>query len=141
MSITLKTDKDVIKAILDTNPFIAKMGFKAENIKTTGAGSDIISASKPEFQIFISNTTPENLGSELVMGIVYSITVAGNRKQANRVDEVSEQAIALLHNRDLGRGHTLFLLDPPLELKSNPNIYIVETTFLCQSTVINVVRK
>lgn len=141
MSITIKADKDVIKALLDTDDMISDMGFSPENIKTTGAGSEIISISKPEFQIFIGMSGPENLGSSLVSGIVYSVTVTGNRKQSNRVDEVTEQVIALLNNKDIGRGHILELLDPPLELASNPNIYIVETTFLCQSTNLNVVKK
>ena len=140
MAITPRRDKDAIQSILDNDAFIERAGFKSENIRTTGASSDIINTKDPEFQIFIESGSPEG-GSEITKNLVYVITVSGKRANSQRIDEVCEQIIALLDRKELGAGHYLYLLDAPMELASDPAVYLVETTFLCQCTNFNVVRK
>ncbi len=141
MAITIYEDKKTIKAILDTDEYIQRAGFKPEMIKTTKAGTEILNDTNAMLQIFISNGTPENLGSEIAKGIVYEISVVGKRANASRIENVVSQIIALLHNKDIGRSHILYLLDPPLEMESNNSVYNVRLTFLCQSTVYNKILK
>jgi len=55
------------------------------------------------------------------------------------VDNGSDQLIALLHNRVLGK-HRLELLDPPMALSSVNSLYQVATRFMAYETVYNKVR-
>lgn len=138
--ITPFEDKKTIKAILDTDTYIQRAGFKASNIKTTKYSTDTLNNQSPEFQIFISQGTPENPNNWIQKGIVYNISVVGRRSNSNTVDNVVSQVIALLTEVDIGRAHILYLLDPPMELESDPAVYIVETAFVCYETIFNKVK-
>ncbi len=141
MAITPYEDKMAIKAILDTDKFLLSAGFSPDMIKTTRAGTEVLNDNNSALQIFISSGTPENSNSDIVRNMVYNIRVAGKRTNAGRIDNAANQIIALLHNREIGRSHILYLLDPPLELESNAAVYVIEITFLCQATVFNKIKK
>lgn len=138
--ITPAQDKTAIKAILDTDPYIQGAGFVPENIKTTKYGTDTLNSNTQDFQMFIYNGTPENPNNRMQKGVVYKIAISGKRKSRLVVDNVSEQVIALLHDADLGRAHYLELLDPFIELESDPAIYIVEASFISYQTVYNKIK-
>lgn len=138
--ITPSADKTAIKAILDTDPYIQRAGFFAENIKTSKYGSSDLNNSNTNFQIFIYLGTPEKANTPNQKGIVFNITVMGKRTRQATVDSVMEQIIALLNDADLGRGHFLIFLDAPVELESDPAIYVVETAFICYETIYNKVK-
>ena len=136
MAITVMKDKEVIRALLNTNKDIEIAGFKKENIRTTKASPDILNSANPELQIFISLGQPEYsnpFGN--VKNLTYDISVSGKRNYSNRIDDTANKIIELLNERDIGNGHILYLLDVPLELASNPSVYIVEMSFLCQSII------
>lgn len=138
--ITPYEDKIIIKSILDTDAYIKRAGFKAENIFTSRYSTETLNATSPDFQIFIYQGTPENPRNWIQKGIVYNVCVGGRRSLASVVDNVSQQVIALLTERDLGRAHILYLLDPPMELNSAAGVYIVETAFVCYETIFNKIR-
>lgn len=138
--ITPVEDKVAIKAILDTDRYIKSAGFKSDNILTTRYSTETLNATNPNFQIFIYQGTPENPRNWIQKGIVYNVCVCGKRGYSSVVDNVSQQVIALLTERDLGRAHILYLLDPPMELNSAAGVYIVETAFVCYETIFNRVR-
>lgn len=135
--ITPKEDKDVIKAILDTDAYIKRAGFKADNVKTSRYSTETLNAVNPDYQIFIYEGTPENPRNWIQKGIVYNVAVCGRRSLSNVVDNVNYQVIALLTDKEIGRAHILHLLDPPMELNSDPGVYITETSFVCYSTIFN----
>ena len=139
--ITPNEDKIAIKAILDTDPYINRVGFLPDNIKTTKYGTSTLNQASDDFQIFISMGTPENPNNWLQKGMVYNISVVGKRARSTIVDSVASQIIALLSETDIGHSHILYLLDPPLELESDPAIYIVETSFVCYETIFNSLKK
>lgn len=139
--ITPFEDKIAIKAILDTDPYISEIPIKPKNIKTTKYGTEILNSSSEDFQIFIYMGTPENIGSPIGKGITYNIAVVGKRTRSNVVDNVAAQIIALLHEQEIGHAHILYLLDPPVELSSDPALYIVETTFIIYGTVFNKIKQ
>lgn len=139
--ITPSEDKEAIKAILDTDPFIARAGFTAENIRTTKFGTDTLNSNTQDFQIFISMGYPENPNNWLQKGIVYNIAVTGKRSRAAVIDNVATQIIALLTEVELFHSHILYLLDPPLELDSDPAVYVVQVSFICYETIFNQVRE
>ena len=139
--ITPNEDKQAIKAILDTDPYIQEAEFLPENIKTTRYGNDTLNNNSAPFQIFIYMGTPENPRNDIQKGSVYNITAVGQRPRCATIDSVVSQIIALLTEVDIGRGHILYLLDPPLELESDPGIYVVETTFICYPTIYNRVKQ
>lgn len=139
--ITPNEDKTAIKAILDTDSYIQRAGFSADKIKTTKYGTDTLNNASSDFQIFIYLGTPENPNIYNQKGVVFNIAVTGRRSLSTVVDSVISQVIALLVEADIGRGHILHLLDPPIELESDPAIYIVETSFICYSTIYNKVKK
>ena len=138
--ITPNEDKQAIKAILDTDAYIQRAGFLADKIKTTKYGTDILNNASSDFQIFIYLGTPENPNVYNQKGIVFNIAVAGKRSRATVVDSVVSQVIALLVEAEIGRGHILHLLDPPIELESDPAIYLVETAFICYETIYNQIK-
>lgn len=139
--ITPTEDKNAIKAILDTDPYIQRAGFTPENIKTTKYGTDTLNSNNQDFQIFISFGYPENPRNWLQRGVVFNIAVTGKRSRSVVIDNVASQVVALLSETDIGHSHILYLLDPPLELDSDPAIYIVEVAFICYETIFNVVRQ
>lgn len=139
--ITPNEDKQAIKAILDTDSFIiVKAQFKPANIKTTKYGTDVLNNSSSDFQIFIYLGNPENPNVYNQKGIVFNIAIVGKRERSVVVDTVASQVIALLVEAEIGRGHILHLLDPPMELDSDPSIYIVETAFICYETIYNQIK-
>lgn len=138
--ITPLEDKAAIKAILDTNGYIQRAGFTAENIKTTKYGTETLNSTNPNFQIFIWLGTPENPNNWNQKGVVFNISVVGMRKRSNTIDSVASQIIALLSEKDIGRAHILYLLDPPIELESDNAVYIVETSFVCYETIYNKIK-
>lgn len=138
--ITPLEDKNAIKAIVDTDPYIQRAGFLPENIRTTRYGTEVLNSSSPNFQIYIWLGTPENPNNWIQKGIVFNVSVVGTRKRSNTVDSVVSQVIALLTERDIGRGHILYLLDPPIELESDSAVYIVETSFVCYETIFNQIK-
>ena len=144
MAITPLEDKMSIKAIIDTDTYLTEtQKIKPENVKTTGATSDVLNGTTTdnETKVYISNGTPENLGSDIAKGLVYNIKVVSKRTRAIAVTNTMRQIIALLNFKDIGRGHILYLLDPQIELVTDPAIYAEEVTFLCQSTVFDTVKK
>lgn len=138
--ITPNEDKLAIKAILDTDAYIQRAGFSPINIKTTKYGTDSLNNPSSDFQIFIYLGTPENPNVYNQKGIVFNITVIGKRDRSKVVDSVVEQVVALLVEAEIGRGHILHLLDPPLELDSDSAIYSVETAFICYETIYNKIK-
>ena len=138
--ITPNEDKQAIKAILDTDAYIQRAGFLADKIKTTKYGTDVLNDSSSDFQIFIYLGNPENPNVYNQKGIVFNIAVAGKRSRSTVVDSVVSQVIALLVEAEIGRGHILHLLDPPIELESDPAIYLVETAFICYETIYNQIK-
>lgn len=138
--ITPNEDKQAIKAILDTDAYIQRAGFLADKIKTTKYGTDTLNNASSDFQIFIYLGTPENPNVYNQKGIVFNIAVAGKRGRSTVVDSVVSQVIALLVEAEIGRGHILHLLDPPIELESDPAIYLVETAFICYETIYNQIK-
>ena len=138
--ITPNEDKQAIKAILDTDAYIQRAGFLADKIKTTKYGTDVLNNSSSDFQIFIYLGNPENPNVYNQKGIVFNIAVAGKRSRSTVVDSVVSQVIALLVEAEIGRGHILHLLDPPIELESDPAIYLVETAFICYETIYNQIK-
>lgn len=139
--ITPNEDKIAIKATLDTDPYINRVGFLPDNIKTTKYGTSTLNQVSDDFQIFISMGTPENPNNWLQKGMVYNISVVGKRARSTIVDSVASQIIALLSETDIGHSHILYLLDPPIELESDPAIYIVEISFVCYETIFNSLKK
>ena len=138
--ITPNEDKQAIKAILDTDAYIQRAGCLADKIKTTKYGTDTLNNASSDFQIFIYLGTPENPNVYNQKGIVFNIAVAGKRSRSTVVDSVVSQVIALLVEAEIGRGHILHLLDPPMELESDPAIYLVETAFICYETIYNQIK-
>lgn len=138
--ITPNEDKQAIKAILDTDGYIQRAGFLADKIKTTKYGTDTLNNASYDFQIFIYLGNPENPNVYNQKGIVFNIAVAGKRSRSTVVDSVVSQVIALLVEAEIGRGHILHLLDPPIELESDPAIYLVETAFICYETIYNQIK-
>lgn len=141
MAIMPKKDKDLIQAVLINDAYLNRAGFNKSNIFTTNASSDLLTSGDKNLKMFISLGRPENSNSDLIKNIVYKITIVGDRDESTLIDSVGEQVIALLHDKLLGGGNNLRLLDSTLELESNPAIYVTETTFLCQCTNLNKVQR
>lgn len=139
--ITPNEDKLEIKKILRKDSYIRRTKITEKDIKTTGASADVVNLSQITSQIFISMGKPEGGSSELVKNSTYDVMVTGSRDDSNKTDSIVSQIIALLEGRNIGNGHRLYLLNEPMELSSNPNIYIVEMTFLCQGTVFNRIKQ
>lgn len=138
--ITPAQDKIAIKAILDTDSYIQRAGFLAENINTSKYGTSDLNNQNDAFQIFIYLGTPERANTPNQKGVVYNISIIGKRARQSTVDSVMEQVIALLSDADIGRGHTLIFLDAPIELASDAAIYAVETAFICYETIYNKIK-
>lgn len=134
-------DKNAIKRILASDPYISRAGFTEENIKTTKYGTDTLNSSNPDFQIFIYLGTPENPSNSIQKGVVFNVSVTGKRDNASRVDSVMAQAIGLLNEANLGHSNIIYLLDPPMELESDPAIYMTECSFIAYETIFNKIQK
>lgn len=138
--ITPYEDKFAIKAIIDTDPYIQRAGFKPENIKMSKYATDTLNTASNDLRIFIYNGAPINSGSWNQRAVVYNITVVGKRDGSTKVDNVVQQIMALLTETNIGRSHILYLLDAPMELDSNPAIYSVEMSFVVYEAVFNKVK-
>lgn len=139
--ITPFEDKMAIKAIFDTDNYVQRAGFKPENIRTTKYGTDVLNTPNNDFRIFIYNGASENSGSWNQRALVYNITVCGKRENAPRVDNIMQQILALLTEKNIGRAHILHLLDAPIELNSDPALYILECGFVCYESIFNRVKE
>lgn len=134
-------DKAAIKRILAEDPYIARAGFAEDNIKTTKYGTDTLNSSSLDFQIFIYLGSPEKVNSSIQKGVVFNVCVSGNRDNSSRIDSVMGQVIGLLNETDIGHSNILYLLDPPIELESDPAIYMTECSFIAYETIFNKIQK
>lgn len=134
-------DKAAIKRILASDPYISRAGFTEENIKTTKYGTDTLNSSSLDFQIFIYLGSPEKVNSSIQKGVVFNVCVSGNRDNSSRIDSVMGQVIGLLNETDIGHSNILYLLDPPIELESDPAIYMTECSFIAYETIFNKIQK
>lgn len=134
-------DKNAIKRILASDPYISRAGFSEDNIKTTRYGTDTLNSSNPEFQIFIYLGSPEKLNNTIQRGVVFNVSVTGKRDSATRIDSVMAQVIGLLNEANLGNSNIIYLLDPPMELESDPAIYMTECSFIAYETVFTKIQK
>lgn len=133
-------DKNAIKRILASDPYISRAGFTEENIKTTKYGTDTLNSSSLDFQIFIYLGSPEKVNSSIQRGVVFNVCVSGNRDNSSRIDSVMGQVIGLLNETDVGHSNILYLLDPPIELESDPAIYMTECSFIAYETIFNKIQ-
>lgn len=138
--ITPYEDKIAIKAILDTDGYIQDAGFEPQKIYTKRYNPDALSSTKADLQIFIYEGLPANSGNWMQRGEVYNVCIYGETKYQNRIDNVSQQIIALLTDADLGRGHISDLYDPPMQLESDHAIYAVEVSFVVHATIFNPIK-
>lgn len=134
-------DKATIKRIVAEDPYIARAGFSEDNIKTTKYGTDTLNSSSPDFQIFIYLGQPENPNNTIQRGVVFNVCVCGKRDNSSRIDSVMGQVIGLLNEADLGYSNIIYLLDPPIELESDPAIYMTECSFIAYETIFNKIQK
>lgn len=140
--ITPYEDKLAIKAILDTDDYIRGAGFKPENIKMTKYGTDVLNTPSTDLRIFIYNGYQDYRMRGNQRSMTYNIAIVGKRvDSAPKVDNISQQVIALLSETDIGRGHILYLQDPPLELESDASLYMVELSFVCYESIYNKIQK
>ena len=132
MPITPAKDKASIKSILNADPLMTTLGFTAAQTFTYKNSDAVIDPKKQ--QIFIYPVPGEKTGNDFSHGVVYEILLS-----AANVDNASDQLIALLHNRVIGK-HRLQLLYPPMALSSVNSLYQVATRFMAYETVYNKVR-
>lgn len=139
--ITTYEDKIAIKAILDTDSYILEAGFKPDNILMTKYDTDVLNSNNDDLKIFIYMGTPEKTNTPNLRGVVYRIGIIGKRSVSALIDNIAQQVIALLSEKDIGRAHILYLQDTPLELDSNPAMYLVELSFISYQTIYNKIKK
>ena len=137
MPITPAKDKASIKSILNADPLMATLGFTAAQTFLYKNSDQTIDPTK--VQIFIYNVQGEKTGNDFSHGVVYEVLLSASNAKQGSVDNGSDQIIALLHNRVIGK-HRLELLDPPMALSSVNSLYQVATRFMAYETVYNKVR-
>lgn len=137
MPITPAKDKDLIKSILNADPLMVTLGFSAaQTFKYKNSDATI---DPTKVQIFIYNVQPEKTGNDFSHGVVYEVLLSASNAKQGSVDNGSDQLIALLHNRVIGK-HRLQLLYPPMALSSVNSLYQLATRFMAYETVYNKVR-
>lgn len=140
--ITPYEDKLAIKAILDTDEYIRGAGFKPVNIKTTKYGTDVLNTPSTDLRIFIYNGYQNYRVRGNQRSMTYNMAIVGKREDSSaKVDNISQQVIALLSETDIGHGHILYLQDTPIELESDAALYIVELSFVCYESIYNKVKE
>lgn len=137
MPITPAKDKASIKSILNADPLMTTLGFTAAQTFTYKNSDATIDPKKQ--QIFIYPVQGEKTGNDFSHGVVYEILLSAANLNNGNVDNASDQLIALLHNRVIGK-HRLQLLYPPMALSSVNSLYQVATRFMAYETVYNKVR-
>lgn len=137
MPITPAKDKTSIKSILNADPLMTTLGFTAAQTFNYKNNDQTIDPTK--VQIFIYNVQAEKTGNDFSHGIVYEVLLSAPNAKTGSVDNGSDQLIALLHDRVIGK-HKLYLLDPPMTLSSMNALYQVATRFMAYETVYNKVR-
>lgn len=137
MPITPAKDKASIKSILNADPLMTTLGFTAAQTFLYKNSDQTIDPTK--VQIFIYNVQGEKTGNDFSHGVVYEALLSASNAKQGSVDNGSDQLIALLHNRVVGK-HRLELIDPPMALSSVNSLYQVATRFMAYETVYNKVR-
>ena len=147
--ITPNDDKQAFKNIILKDKFIMDVVETKDNILVTKYGTDILNSVSKNIKIFIYMGTPEKSRVWQQKGMVYRVAVVGKRTNSPTVDSVAYQIVALFGdsqtdlkkgNSKIGESHIPQLLDPPLELESDPALYIVETSFVCYETIFNPIK-
>lgn len=145
MAITVMTDKRLIKAILDTDPWLVEgLEFEPLEIYTVQATDELLEINNNQNQlkkqIFIFNADPERTINDLMQGIVYEVDVSVPWRLSGDADKAIEQIMALLDEREIRKLHTLELLDPPRVLPSATPLYQVGVRFVCYVSKFNKIK-
>lgn len=145
MAITVMTDKRLIKAILDTDPWLVEgLEFKPLEIYTVQATDELLGLNNNQNQlkkqIFIFNADPERTINDLMQGVVYEVDVSVPWRLSGDADKAIEQIMALLDEREIRKLHTLELLDPPRVLPSATPLYQVGVRFVCYVSKFNKIK-
>lgn len=145
MAITPEKDKTIIKAILDTDPYLIDyLEFSPQEIYKVPATDELLGTNddknKLKQQIFIFNADPEKTINTLIHGIVYEIDVSVPYRKSGTADNAMEQILALLDRREICHLHRLKLLDPPRVLPSSTALYQVSVRFVCYVSKFNKIK-
>ena len=146
MAITITNDKILIKAILDTDPYLIEgLEFEPLEIYTVKATDELLGidndVNQLKKQIFIFNAEAEKTINDLIQGIVYEIDVSVPWRLSGDADNAIEQIIALLDNREICKLHQLELLDAPTILSSATSLYQVGVRFVCYVSKFNQIKQ
>lgn len=146
MAITPEKDKTLIKAILDTDPYLIDyLEFEPQEIYKVQVTDEILGTNddknKLKQQIFIFNADPEKTINDLVYGIVYEIDVSVPYRKSGTADNAIEQIMALLDGKEICHLHKLELIDPPRVLPSSSTLYQVGVRFVCYVSRLNQIKK
>lgn len=146
MAITPEKDKTIIKAILDTDPYLIEyLEFTPQEIYKVPATDELLGTNddknKLKQQIFIYNTDPEKTINTLMHGIVYEVDVSVPYRMSGTADNAMEQIMALLDKRVISHLHKLELLDPPRVLPSPTSLYQVGARFVCYVCRLNTIKQ
>lgn len=146
MAITPEKDKTLIKAILDTDPYLIDyLEFQPQEIYKVQVTDEILGTNddknKLKQQIFIFNAEPEPTINDLIHGIVYEIDVSVPYRRSGTADNAIEQIMALLDKREICHLHRLKLLDPPRTLPSSSALYQVGVRFVCYVSRLNKIKQ
>lgn len=147
MAVTPNKDKILIKAVLDTDPYLIDyLEFEPTEIYTVKATDELLGTSADsknqlKQQIFIYNATPENTINPLMRGIVYEIDVSVPVNKSGTADSAIEQILALLDNREICRLHRLEVLDMPTVLSSESSLYQIGIRFICYVSKFTPIQK
>ena len=137
MPITPAKDKASIKSILNADPLMTTLGFTAAQTFNYKNSDQTIDPTK--VQIFIYSVQGERTGNDFSHGMVYEVLLSASNAKSGSIDNGSDQLIALLHNKVIGK-HRLELLEPPMAVSCINTLYQVATRFVAYSTVYNKVR-
>lgn len=146
MAVTPNKDKTLIKAVLDTDPFLIDyLGFDPKEIYTVKATDELLgladNKNQLKQQIFIYNATPENTINPLIRGIVYEIDVSVPVNKSGTGDSAIEQILALLDDREICHLHKLEVLDMPTVLSSENSLYQIGIRFICYVSKFTKIQK
>lgn len=146
MAVTPNKDKTLIKAVLDTDPFLIDyLGFEPKEIYTVKATDELLgladNKNQLKQQIFIYNATPENTINPLIRGIVYEIDVSVPVNKSGTGDSAIEQILALLDDREICHLHKLEVLDMPTVLSSENSLYQIGIRFICYVSKFTKIQK
>lgn len=138
MAVTPFTDIKAIKAILDTDPYLGKLGFMPDNIFEANISDEEIT--EDTLGIYIYSSFPDGAVKGFTSRQVYTIDVIGNKKKKGSVMHAIEQIVALLLNKEIGNNHVLQLRYPPMQMSSPAETMVYETAFVVETTVFNPIK-